>query len=288
MGEESTRKAEVLIEALPYIKRFHHQYVVVKLGGEAIEDPEVLDRLLVDLVWLEQVGVNPVLVHGGGRSISRAMEEAGLEVRWHGGRRVTDEAAIAIVAREVERLNAHLVDRLIDLGGAAIGLVPPRHRVVAGEVLEPELGRVGRPVAVDRERVIRYGSRGLVPVVPPLTVDRDGRVLNTNADDIALALAKGMRAEKLVFCSNVPGVCRDAGDPATLISSLRPDEVRALVADGTITGGMVPKVENCLEALAVGVGKIHIIDAGMPHALLLEIFTREGIGTELLGEGATG
>ena len=280
----ATMKAKVLIEALPFLKRFHHRYVVVKLGGEAIEKPEVLDSLLTDLVWLEQVGVRPILVHGGGTTISRAMDEAGLEVRWHEGRRVTDEAAIEIVQRETEALNAKLVNRLFDLGGAAIGLVPSRQRVIGGDILDENLGLVGRPGSVDSERILRYASRGLVPVVPPLSVRADGQVLNTNADDIALAVAKAMGAAKLIFCSNVPGVLRDPSDPSTRFSHLSSAEVRELVKDGVISGGMIPKVESCLAALADGVEKIHIVDAGMPHALLLEIFTRDGIGTEMVLE----
>ena len=280
MVDEATRKAKVLLEALPFLKRFHHQYMVVKLGGEAIEKPEVLDSLLTDLVWLEQVGVRPILVHGGGKSITRAMEQAGLKPAFVNGRRVTDAATIEIMKREVERLNEHLHDRLFDLGGAAIQLCPP-HLVVRGEILDPALGFVGQPIGLDRERLVRYATRGLIPVVPPLSITSDGQVLNTNADDIALAVATGLSAEKLVFCSNVPGVLTDPKDPSTRISSLTDSMVRDLIARGAIRDGMIPKVESCISALNAGVQKIHIVDAGMPHALLLEIFTAEGIGTEL-------
>jgi acetylglutamate kinase len=278
--DEATRKAKILIEALPFLKRFHHQFMVVKLGGEPIENPAVLDSLLTDLVWLEQVGVRPILVHGGGKSLTRAMEQAGLKPVFNQGRRVTDAAAMEIAAREFEKLNEHLHDRLFDLGGAAIQLCPPQ-LVVRGQVLDPALGLVGQPIGVDRERLVRYATRGLIPVVPPLSVTADGQVLNTNADDIALAVATSLSAEKLVFLSNVPGVLTDPKDPATRISSLTDTEVRALIARGVIKDGMIPKVESCIGALESGVRKIHIIDAAMPHALLLEIFTAEGIGTEL-------
>jgi acetylglutamate kinase len=280
--DEATRKARVLIEALPYLKRFHDQFMVVKLGGEPIEKPEVLDSLLTDLVWLEQVGISPILVHGGGKSISRAMEQAGLTPVFSNGRRVTDAAAMAIVSREVEKLNTRIVDRIIELGGAAIGMCPPRHELVKGDILDPALGLVGRPTQVDRERLSRFTTRGLIPVVPPISVTADGQQLNTNADDIALAMATAINAEKLVFCSNVPGVLTDPKDPATRIPSLTDVQVRTLVDNGTIQGGMIPKVESCIAALKSGVRKIHIVDAGMPHALLLEIFTAEGIGTELV------
>lgn len=281
MVDDATRKAQVLIEALPFLKRFHSEVLVVKVGGEAIEQPEVIERLLTDLVFLEQVGAHPVLVHGGGASITRAMEAAGLAPRWAGGRRVTDAAALAIVQRETESLNLQLVKRLFELGGCAFGMVPSRLPAVHGEVLDPALGLVGKPVGIDRERLRRYASRGLIPVIPPLSVGSDGQVYNTNADDIALAVATGLTAAKLVFCSSVPGVCRDPTDPATRISSLIPDEIRCLVAEGVVTGGMIPKVESCIAALEAGVAKIHIVDAAQPHALLLEIFTAEGVGTEL-------
>lgn len=281
MVDEATRKATVLIEALPYLKRFHEAVVVVKVGGEPIEDAAVLDRLLTDLVFLEQVGVSPVLVHGGGKSISRAMEAAGLTPVFSNGRRVTDAAAMAIVASEAEKLNAHIVNRIFALGGAAIGMCPPRHEPVKGEIMDPTLGLVGQPTRVDRERIARYATRGLIPVVPPLSVTPDGQVLNTNADDIALAVATAMDAEKLVFMSTVPGVLTDPKDPSTLISSLTAPEVRDLIARKVISGGMIPKVESCIGALERGVGKIHILGAAQAHALLLEIFTAEGIGTEL-------
>jgi len=280
--EEATRKARVLIEALPFFKRFHHQFAVVKLGGESVESPDILAALLTDLVFLEQVGLRPVLVHGGGPAITRAMDEAGIEVRWTGGRRVTDAAAMAVVQREAERLNAYLVNRLFELGGAAIGMVPLRQGVVRGEIRDRELGLVGTPTGIDPERLLRYASRGLIPVIPPLSVDTSGQVLNTNADDVALVVAKGLAAAKLVFCSNVPGICRDPTDPETRISTLTPDGVGQLVDEGVITGGMIPKVESCIGALKAGVDKIHIVHAGMSHALLLEIFTRDGIGTQLV------
>jgi len=285
--DDPTRKADVLIEALPFLKRFHQQVMVVKLGGEPIEQPEILDRLLTDLVWLEQVGVRPVLVHGGGKSISRAMEAAGLTPVFHQGRRVTDAAAMAIVAKEVDRLNQFLVDRITALGGCAMPMCPP-HLVVTGEILDPGLGLVGNPTAVDRERLVRFASRGVIPVIPPLSATADGQLMNTNADDIALAVARGLDAEKLVFCSTVDGVLRDPKDPTSRFSSLNEIEVRRLVAEGVITAGMIPKVESCIAALQAGVRKIHIVNAARPHTLLLEIFTAAGVGTELQLAAAKG
>jgi acetylglutamate kinase len=279
--EDATRKAKVLIEALPFLKSFHSQIMVVKLGGDAIEDPQVLDALLTDLVWLEQVGVCPVLVHGGGKSISRAMSEAGITPVFHQGRRYTDERSITIVAREVERLNQHLVSRIFALGGTALGLCPPRQALVRGEILDPALGLVGRPLAIERELLTRCTSRGVIPVIPPLTIDASGRILNTNADDVSLAVASGISAEKLFFLSSAQGILADAKDPASLLSSLDEHELRRLITQGVITDGMIPKAESCIAALHAGVRKIHIVGAAMPHALLLEIFTDEGIGTEL-------
>jgi acetylglutamate kinase len=279
--EAATRKAKVLIEALPFLKSFHSQVMVVKLGGDAIEDPVVLDGLLTDLVWLEQVGVHPVLVHGGGKSITRAMSEAGITPVFHQGRRYTDARSITIVAREVERLNQHLVNRIFALGGTALGLCPPHQTLVRGEVLDPALGLVGRPTSINRELLTRCTSRGVIPVIPPLTLDSAGGILNTNADDIALAVASGVSAEKLFFLSSAQGILADTKDPSSLLSSLNEHELRALITRGVITDGMIPKAESCIAALHAGVRKIHIVGASMPHALLLEIFTDEGIGTEL-------
>ncbi len=280
---DAMHKAQVLIEALPFIKAFHNAVVIVKIGGEAIEDDDVLNALLTDVVFMEQVGMRPIVVHGGGASITRAMERAGLSPQWHNGRRVTDPATMDIVAAEVERLNLTLVDRLFAGGGAAVGMIPSRHFCcVRGTARDPALGLVGEPQTVDRLRLTTFTSRGLIPVIPPLSLDENGCALNTNADDIALAVATGMGAAKLVFASNVPGVLRDPTDHSTRIPSLTPDAVRQLIAEGSIGGGMIPKVESCLAALAAGVGKIHIVAAATPHALLLEIFTAEGIGTELV------
>lgn len=281
MVDDATHKAQVLIEALPYLKRFHDRVMVVKIGGEPIKQPAVLDSILTDLVFLEQVGIQPVLVHGGGKSITRAMEAAGLQAVFSNGRRVTDAAAMAIVSREVNRLNDLIVDRIFALGGAAIGMQPPHQHCVDGQVMDPELGLVGSPSRIDRERLERYTSRGLIPVVPPLSLTSEGQLLNTNADDIALAVATGLDAEKLVFMSTVPGVLTDPKDPSTLISSLTAASVRDLIARKVIQGGMIPKVESCIAALHAGVGKIHIVGADQPHAMLLEIFTTAGIGTEL-------
>ncbi len=278
---DATFKSAVLIEALPFLKQFHHQYVVVKLGGTPIEDAAVLDSLLTDLVWLEQVGVRPILVHGGGSKVTSAMAEAGLEPKFNNGRRITDRATMDIAFKAFSELNMHLVNRITELGGVAIGLVPPRHEVVKGVQTDEALGLVGAPTGVDTRRIIRYASRGIIPVLPPVSISPDGEVLNTNADDLALAVAKALRVEKLVFCSTVPGVCRDPEDPSTRISSLTPETVPPLIKDGTISGGMIPKIENCLAALDADVHKIHIVDAGMQHALLLEIFTKEGIGTQI-------
>ena len=280
---DAMHKAQVLIEALPFIKAFHNAVVIVKIGGEAIEDDVVLNALLTDVVFLEQVGMRPIVVHGGGASITRAMERAGLTPQWHQGRRVTDPATMEIVATEVERLNLTLVDRLFAGGGAAVGMVPSRHFCcVRGGVRDAALGLVGEPRSIDRLRLTTFTSRGLIPVIPPLSQDPDGRILNTNADDIALAVATGMHAAKLVFASNVPGVLRDPADHDSRIPSLTPAAVRELIDNGSIGGGMIPKVESCLAALAAGVGKIHIVAAATAHALLLEIFTAEGIGTELV------
>ena len=194
------------------------------------------------------------------------MTQAGIEPQWHGGRRVTDAATMGIVLQEISRLNLQLVNQLFDLGGAAVGLMPQRHPVVHGAIKDAELGLVGQPERVDADRIHRYGSRGLIPVIPPLSLSTttEGQILNTNADDIALAIAAALDATKLVFGSSIPGVLRDPNDPSSRIASLTPSRVRELAAEGVITGGMIPKLESCLGALDQGVDKIHIFTPVSP------------------------
>ncbi len=296
MHEEAIRKADVLIEALGYFRQFHGKFTVVKLGGSVMESPEALRALLVDVVFMQTVGMRPVVVHGGGKAITHAMEQAGLEARFVQGRRYTDDATLAIVARVLaEEINEDIVRHIRKFGGRATGfhhkttqcLFGTRTTVPDAEGHPIDLGRVGEVTEVDAEPIINSCLAGIVPVLPSLAEDdRDEEcgLYNVNADTAAAAVAMALKAEKLVFLTDTPGILRDKTEPASLIPGLTPDDCRDLIERGVIDRGMIPKVEACLDCLEAGVLKTHIIDGRLPHALLLEIFTHTGIGSEIVGK----
>ena len=291
MHDEAIRKADVLIEALGYIRKFHARYTVIKLGGSVMEHPEALRALLVDVVFMQTVGMRPVLVHGGGKAINAEMAKAGLEPKFVQGRRYTDDATLAIVARVLaEEVNVDIVRHINKFGGRAAGLhhkstepclygrrltLPGPH----GEAID--LGRVGEVTEVEIAPIESMCLGGVVPVLPSLAEDDDGGLLNVNADTAAAAVATALRADKLIFLTDTPGILRDKADPDTLLSELTPEGCRDLIASGVIDKGMIPKVEACMACLDAGVKKIHIVDGRLRHALLLEIFTHEGIGTQI-------
>ncbi len=289
--EEAIRKADVLIEALNWIRQFRGRYVVIKLGGSALEDWDTVTRLLTDVIFMSTVGMKPILVHGGGKAISRAMQEAGVEPLFVEGRRYTDEKTLEIAARVLcLELCQQLVDEIHRQGGQAVPLNPFTENVLVAERLtltskdgrEIDLGRVGYIVEV-REEVLRQAcEEGRVPVVPSIALDRQGGKLNVNADTAAAAVARWLRAEKLVFLSDVPGILADPERPESLLSHVNAAKCRELVANEVIGTGMVPKVEAALEALQAGVRKVHIVDGRMPHSLLLEIYSDKGVGTEIV------
>ncbi len=291
MHDEAIRKADVLIEALGYIRKFHGRFTVIKLGGSVMEDPEALRSLLVDVVFMQTVGMRPVLVHGGGKAINAEMSRSGLEPRFVLGRRYTDDATLAIVARVLaEEVNADIVRHINKFGGHAAGLhhksteqcLYGRRLTLSGSDGNPiDLGRVGEVTEVEVQPIESMCLGGVVPVLPSLAEDDDGGLLNVNADTAAAAVATAMRAEKLVFLTDTAGILRDKNDPSTLIRELTPEGCRELIAEGVIDKGMIPKVEACMACLDAGVKKIHILDGRMKHALLQEIFTHEGIGTEI-------
>lgn len=289
--DEALSKVKVLVEALEWIRKFRDRYVVVKLGGSALDEPEAVRRCLADVVFMEAVGMRPILIHGGGKSISRGMAEAGIEPRFVQGRRYTDEKTLEIATKVLtEEISDSLVDQIKTLGGRAVGFHLNSENVLIGEKLqltspggEPvDLGRVGYVTAIRQELLQAACRGGVIPVLPSIALDADGHALNVNADTAAAAVAKLIDAEKLVFLSDVPGIFLDKDDPSTLVPHLTVRRCRELIADGTIATGMVPKVEAALEALEIGVGKIHIINAGIPHSLLLEIYSNQGIGTEIV------
>lgn len=288
--EDHIHKASVLIEALPYIQNFRGQTFLIKVGGSAMEEQALVDSLLRDIVFLEAVGINPVLVHGGGKAINKAMKDAGLEAKFIGGMRVTDSATIGIVEETLAHvINPDLVVRIKAAGGKAIGL--PGTSVFRGKKmpgtdpatgLTADLGFVGEVVECDTE-IIELAVKGEVtPVVSPVAIEiGTGHTLNVNADIAACALAKKLKATKLIFLSDVLGVMRDPKDNATLIPTLNAASIAQLKKDGIITGGMIPKVDSALDSLRGGVGKVHMIDGRIPHSLVLECFTDMGIGTEI-------
>ena len=293
--QKAIQKADTLIEALGWIRRFRDTTTVIKLGGSVLEHPDSLRHLLLDIVFMTTLGMRVVVVHGGGKAISRAMDEAGIEPRFVQGRRYTDEATLAIVERVLAtELNHELVARLEEYGGRAMSLNFLSTNVLFGERLmlegpggEPlDLGHVGEVTRVDRLTIDNLAYAGQVPVIPSMAIGPDGHRLNVNADTAATAVAAGLGADKLVVLSDIPGVMRDMNDPESLIHSLSASEARRLIADGTIAAGMIPKIEGCLETLARGVGKIHIIDGRLRHSLLLEIYTTSGVGTELVRDDA--
>ena len=255
-----------------------------------MEDPELVDGLLRDVVFLEAVGVNPVLVHGGGKAISRAMADAGLEASWVGGLRVTDEAAVRVVEKVLGgELNPRLVETINRYGGRAKGISGlevfkgSKKKGRGEDGSEVDLGFVGQVESVDTDAVMNELVREVEPVVTPLGAEvGTGHPLNVNADLAASALAVALKAPKLIYLSDVLGVMGDPADGRTLISTVDGAAFERLSADGTITGGMLPKVESALEAIGAGVGKVHLVDGRIKHSLLLEVFTRDGIGTQIV------
>ena len=289
--EEAIQKADVLIEALRWIRQFRGKITVIKLGGSVMEDPRTMIHLLLDVVFMETVGMRPVLVHGGGAAISRAMAAAGLEPRFVQGRRYTDEAALRIVENVLAyEVNEGLAAQIQQLGGLARPLNFRTKNLLYGERVqldgqggEPiDLGCVGQVTRVDCPPILELCSAGIVPVIPSMCATDDGQKLNVNADTAATAVAQALGAEKLVFLSDVNGVRRDKNDPESLIHSLTAGEARELIASGAVDSGMIPKVQACLETLQKGVRKVHIIDGRLRHSLLLEVYTSKGVGTEIV------
>jgi acetylglutamate kinase len=289
--DDAIRKAEVLIEALSYIRNFRDRLTVIKLGGSAMEDPDALRATLQDVVFMETVGMRPILVHGGGKPIDRAMAASGLVPRKVQGRRYTDEATLEIVVSVLlKEINAGIEKQIRQLGGRAVGCHLGSFQYLFGEKLtlrgeegaEIDLGRVGQVTRVDGRLIEDFCAAGVVPVIPSLAVDGDGKWLNVNADTAAAAVAAYLRAEKFVLLTDTPGILMDRRQPDSLISSLNAERCQELIRNKVIDEGMIPKVEACLDSLRAGVRKTHIIDGRLRHSLLLEIYTDRGVGTEIV------
>ncbi|MBQ1428779.1 MAG: acetylglutamate kinase [Kiritimatiellae bacterium] len=275
-------KAAVLTEALPYILDFRGSVVLVKVGGSVMEGEEALSSLMDDISFMRAVGMKIVIVHGGGKAISRAIKESGHEPRFVDGQRVTDEQTMEIVRRTLNNVvNPDIVRRLTEWGVNA----KPLHgnwMFTARRITSPDRGYVGDIVAVDTRAVSEMLDAGIIPVVTPVAtgVD-DAHLYNVNADVAAAALAKELKVRKFALVSDVAGLMKDPNDPGTLFSTLHVSDIARLREDGTISGGMIPKMDSCVGAIRAGVRKVHLVDGRMAHSLLLEIFTREGVGTEI-------
>jgi acetylglutamate kinase len=287
----AVEKAATLVEALQWIRRFRDKITVVKLGGRLMDDPVMLRELLVDIHFMQTVGMRPVIVHGGGAQIDRALTAAQIEPRFAQGRRITDAATLAIVERVLAgELNQYLADMLEQVGGRAMTLNFESTPVLFGEPLRlavgenpaVDLGFVGQVTRVDRLVIENLCYAGQVPIIPSMCLGVDGQRLNVNADTAATKVAQAVGAEKLVMLSDVPGVLADPRQPESVISTLTATQARRMLTDGSIQGGMIPKVEACLETIDHGVSKVHIIDGRLRHSLLLEIYTSQGIGTQIV------
>jgi len=292
--KQAIQKASVLIEALPHIQRFRGETVIVKFGGSSMDNPEVVRDILEDVAFMSCVGMRPVIVHGGGKAINARMKKQGLQANFVKGLRVTDPATMEIVEQVLNReVNPELVSLLNGFGCNARGIhgediIAVRKHVSTdpdtGETLD--WGLVGEITNVDVLPVKAYLEADITPVITPLGADAARQIYNINADAAAAGLAEKLQARKLVFLSDVPGLLSDPNDRNSLMSTLRLTEVEDLIARGIIGGGMLPKISGALKALKAGVRKTHIIDAALPHSLLLELFTDQGVGTEIVNDEA--
>ncbi len=284
---QSMGKAEVLIEALPYIQRFNRKIIVVKYGGSAMVDEELKHQVIQDVTLLKLVGIKPIIVHGGGKEISRWVQKAGMEPEFVNGLRKTDEDTMEIAEMVLGKVNKSLVQMVQQLGVLAIGisgkdggLLRVNKKYSDGK----DIGYVGEIKEVNPKILYDLLEKDFLPIVCPVGMDDQFQTYNINADDAACAIARAMKAEKLAFLTDIEGVYKDPDDKSTLISELPISEARELILDGNIGGGMLPKLNNCIDAIENGVSRVHILDGRIAHCLLLEIFTNKGIGTAILGE----
>ena len=277
-------KAEVLIEALPYIQRFNRKIVVVKYGGSAMLDDELKKNVIKDVVLLKLVGFKPIIVHGGGKEISRWVGKVGMEPKFINGLRVTDKDTMEIAEMVLAKVNKELVAMVESLGVNAVGISGKDGGLLKCRKKQTEggdIGFVGEVTKVEPKILEDLLEKDFLPIIAPIGLDDDYNTYNINADDAACAIAKAINAEKLAFLTDIEGVYKDPKDPSTLISELNVSEGKKLMEDGFIGGGMLPKLHNCIDAIENGVSRVHILDGRIPHCLLLEIFTNKGIGTAI-------
>ena len=280
-------KAEVLIEALPYIQRFNRKVIVVKYGGSAMVDETLKERVIQDVTLLKLVGFKPIIVHGGGKEISRWVGKVGMEPHFVNGLRVTDAATMELAEMVLGKVNKSLVQLVESLGVRAIGISGKDGKLLTVEKKYADgedIGFVGDIKKVNGDILYDLLEKDFLPIVCPVGLDDEYQTYNINADDAACAIARAMKAEKLAFLTDIEGVYKDPDDPETLISELRVSEAEELMEQGYIGGGMLPKLQNCIDAIENGVSRVHILDGRIPHCLLLEIFTNKGIGTAILND----
>ena len=284
---EVMEKAQVLIEALPYIQRFNRKIIVVKYGGSAMIDEELKKHVIQDVTLLKLVGFKPIIVHGGGKEISRWVEKTGMQPEFVNGLRKTDAATMEIAEMVLNKVNKSLVQMVEELGVNAIGISGKDGGLLRVEKKYSDgqdIGYVGEITEVNPKILEDLLERDFLPIVCPIGMDANYETYNINADDAACAIAQAVQAEKLAFLTDIEGVYKDPADKSTLISELTVSEARELIADGFIGGGMLPKLNNCMEAIEKGVSRVHILDGRIAHCLLLEIFTNKGIGTAILDD----
>ncbi|MGB2601230.1 MAG: acetylglutamate kinase [Candidatus Omnitrophota bacterium] len=281
--EEAIKKSEVLIEALPYIKKFFNKVVVVKFGGSSLHEDDTRKMVLQDMVFMRYAGMKPVLVHGGGPNITESLKKADIETKFVDGLRVTCEKSMGVVDSVLMDVNSDLVNEINELGGEAFGLSGKENNMIQAVKREgPDLGYVGSVEAIDTTILNRLIDTNIIPVICPVGKGKDNKLYNINADEAASNLAIALDAEKFVVLTNVRGVMKEKEHPETLFHSLTLEMANHLIETGVIEEGMVPKTRACLHALRGNVGKAHIVNATLSHALLLEIFTDKGIGTEIV------
>ncbi len=282
--DEAIKKADVLIEALPYIKKFRKKIFVIKYGGSILSENSIREGVLQDIVFLSFMGIKTVLVHGGGPNISDKMKKLGKKSEFVDGMRVTDRETLAIVEEELNELNKLIVDEINTIGGVAIGISGKDHGVIRAKKMKTkvDLGFVGEVVRIEKDFIEEELKGNSIVVISPMGIDDKKTEYNINADEAASSIAASLCAEKFVLLTNVRGVMRNPDDPESLIGSLSLDEVKSLIEENVIQSGMIPKVNACVDAISGSVKKTHIIDARIPHALLLEIFTDQGVGTEIV------
>jgi len=271
---------EVLLQALPYIQRFAGTTIVVKFGGNAMASPELFEQFAQDIVMMHSVGIHPVVVHGGGPQIGEWLRRMGKSSEFVDGHRVTDAETLEVVQMVLMgKVNSDIVSALNVHGPVAVGLSGQDAGLIEAAERDPVLGFVGDVTKINPSIITRLLAMDLIPVVSTVGSDSDGQAYNINADAVAGAIAEALNAQKLIFLTDVAGLLRDVSDPSSLMHTVTTSEAAQLIADGTIAGGMIPKIEGCLQAIAKGVHEVHLIDGRVPHALLLELFTDAGVGT---------